>query len=46
MIGGLGRYSRVEQPLLLLSSGCKVNADALFDTELPATIKHKTNLKK
>ena len=46
IIGGLVGYSRVDQPLLLLPSGCDTNADAISDMELSATIQHKTNLKK
>ena len=45
IIGGLGEYSRVEQPLLLLLLGCEKNAGDIFDMELSATIEQTQNLK-
>ena len=38
IIGGLGEYSKVEQPLLLLVLGCERNADEIFVMEVSASI--------
>ena len=46
IIGGLGEYSRVEQPLLLLVLGCGKSAEEIFVMEVSATITHKKYLKK
>ena len=43
IIGCLGGYAGVDQPLPLLLSGCGSNADDIFDMEPHAVTKQKLN---